>query len=118
MPVTVEKQVGSGRVRSAHLADTPQLTKLFARTGRAELARLGLAEVGSWLDHGHLLVLDDAGTLIAAAVIDEREGRGQIELLVVEPTRRGIGIEQRMLGVIDALCRAFGRQVSLALPRS
>ena len=114
MSQTSEKRAGSGRVRSAHLADTAELTKLFERAGKAELVQLGHADVSGWLDHGHLLVLDDAGTLVAAAVIDEREGAGQLELLVVEPARRGRGIEERMLGVVDVLCEAFGRRLSLA----
>ena len=115
MSQTSEKRAGSGRVRSAHLADTAELTKLFARTGKAELVRLGPAAVSGWLDRGHLLVLDDAGAIVAAAVIDERDGAGQLELLVVEPTRRGRGIEERMLGVIEALCEAFGRRLALAV---
>jgi N-acetylglutamate synthase-like GNAT family acetyltransferase len=57
----------------------------------------------------YMLVLDapDGGGLAAAALVHIERARGQLALLVVAPRFAGQGIEERMIGVAEALCEAY-----------
>lgn len=58
----------------------------------------------------HLLVLDahDEG-LAAAGLFANHEGRGELLMLVVSPDAEDAhAIEERMFGVIEAMCDALG----------
>ncbi len=58
----------------------------------------------------HLLVLDapDDGGLAAAALVKIEGRRGHLALLAVDHRYEGLGIENRMIAVTEALCKAFG----------
>lgn len=98
---------GTGRVRSARLDDAAALAALLDAAGAPDFLPLRASDVQGWLDRGQLLVLDDDGQLAAAAFLEQRGDRAQLELLVVDPSHHGHGIEERMLGVASALVEAF-----------
>jgi N-acetylglutamate synthase-like GNAT family acetyltransferase len=58
----------------------------------------------------HLLVLDapDGEGLAAAALVDIDDHRGHLVLLAVARRFEGAKVEDRMIGVAEALCKAFG----------
>lgn len=57
----------------------------------------------------HLLVLDAPdGGLAAAALVDIDGDRGHLGMLAVAKKFEGCGLEDRMIGVAEALCSAFG----------
>ena len=59
----------------------------------------------------HFLVLDppDGGPGLAAAAVLQIEGhRGHLVMLAVAKQFEGCGLEDRMIGVAEALCSAFG----------
>lgn len=58
----------------------------------------------------HLLVLNGAdGELIAAAMFSIVNGHGHLHMLVVAPEAdEAHALEQRMIGVIEAMCDAYG----------
>lgn len=57
----------------------------------------------------HLLVLDASeGGLAAAALVDIDGLRGHLVMLAVAQDFEGRGLEDRMIGVAEALCKAFG----------
>jgi hypothetical protein len=58
----------------------------------------------------HLLVLDDGnGRVVAAALLSIAGDRGQLRMLVVSPDSDDARqLEERMLGVMEAMCEAFG----------
>ena len=57
----------------------------------------------------HLLVLDaPEGGLAAAALVHIEAGRGPLVMLAVAKPFEGRGLEDRMIGVAEALCSAFG----------
>ena len=59
----------------------------------------------------HVLVVDGTdGHLAAAAVVDIEGAQGHIARLVVAAGFAGDGLEQRLIGVAEALCRAFGAE--------
>jgi len=99
------RRSGTGRVRHAHHFDLPEVARLFARIHAPQ--RPSRVDLISWIESGTLLILDDELTVRAVALVETREGHGQLALLVVEP---GIpGLEERMVAVADALCVALGR---------
>lgn len=55
-----------------------------------------------------LVLDDDDGGIAAAAVVTMAAHDARLELLAVEPGYRERGVEERMLGVAEALCDAFG----------
>jgi N-acetylglutamate synthase-like GNAT family acetyltransferase len=88
-------------IREATIADLPAIKRLAvplyeqvstpARPGR------------------HVLVLDAPGGGLAGAVLLNIErNRGHIGMLAIAPRFEGTGLEDRLLGVVEALCRAFG----------
>jgi N-acetylglutamate synthase-like GNAT family acetyltransferase len=57
----------------------------------------------------YLLVLDaPSGGLAGAVLLHIERNRGHIAMLAIAPRFEGTGLEDRMLGVVEALCRAFG----------
>jgi ribosomal protein S18 acetylase RimI-like enzyme len=57
----------------------------------------------------HLLILDAPdGGLAAAALVDIDGHRGHLVMLAVAQGSEGHGLEDRMIGVAEALCKAFG----------
>jgi N-acetylglutamate synthase-like GNAT family acetyltransferase len=57
----------------------------------------------------HLLVLDAPGEgLAAAALVDIEGSRGHLVMLAVARGCEGHGVEDRLIGVAEALCKAFG----------
>jgi len=57
----------------------------------------------------HLLVLDTPeGGLAGAAVLVIEGDRGHLSLLTIAPELVGHGLEDRFIGVIEAMCKAFG----------
>ena len=60
-------------------------------------------------DDGHLLVLDAPdGGLAACAMLEIEDHRGHLTLLAVAPGFEGLGIEDRMFGVVEVMYTAFG----------
>ena len=98
-PTTRSSRRGPGRVRTSHLADLAQLEQLFSRTEVALVALDILHLLGTGL-----LVLDVDGEIIAAAFAAKADGH--LERVVVDPTFRGSGVEERMLAVAAALAEA------------
>lgn len=59
--------------------------------------------------HRYLLVLDgEHGELAAAASVILDKGRGHLGFLAIAPGSEGEHLEDRMIGVAEALCSAFG----------
>ncbi|HSN26162.1 MAG TPA: hypothetical protein VLT45_07745 [Kofleriaceae bacterium] len=59
--------------------------------------------------HRYLLVLDNEdGSLAAAASVTLQDGRGHLGFLAIAPGSEGEHLEDRMIGVAEALCSAFG----------
>lgn len=57
----------------------------------------------------HVLVLDaPSGGLAGAAVFVTDGACAHLTLLVIAPEMQGNGLEDRFIGVIEAMCRAFG----------
>lgn len=57
----------------------------------------------------HLLILDAPdGGLAAAALVDIDGARGHLVMLAVAQGFEGHGLEDRLIGVSEALCKAFG----------
>lgn len=57
----------------------------------------------------HLLVLDAPdGELAAAALVNIEGHRGHLVMLAVARPFEGCGLEDRLIGVAEALCSAFG----------
>jgi hypothetical protein len=105
--VTYERRTGPGRVRCARCDDAAKLSRLFARTVVPRALPLDSAH---WMDRGHLLVLDDGEAILAAALVENCDGRGHLEFLVIDPTVTSSGVEDRMIGVAAALCEAYEQE--------
>lgn len=98
-----------GRVRTARPDDMAQLGKLLGRLNVTDV-RWRAADLPQWFEHGRVLVHDDGGVVRAAAFLDERDGHARLALLAIDPALAGTGIEERMIGVADALSVALGTQ--------
>ncbi len=87
-------------VRDANDEDLAEVQRLFGQrvTVNREPGRV------------HLLVLDSPndGGLAAAALVKIEGRRGHLALLAVDHRYEGLGLENRMIAVTEALCRAFG----------
>lgn len=95
-----------GRVRTADLFDLDELVRLLSAAAHT---------IASYLSHGHLLVLDRGdGRLGAACHLEIAVDHSTVDLLVVDPEIRDDGVRQRMIGVAQAMCEAYGSgQVTL-----
>jgi N-acetylglutamate synthase-like GNAT family acetyltransferase len=89
-------------VRTATPEDLPAIRALMKRARVDE----HLLELGP---DRHLLVLDGARGLAAAALFSIAEHRGHLLMLVVAPELdERHQLETRMFGVVKAMCDAFG----------
>ena len=59
----------------------------------------------------HVLVLDSAGELLAVAVLQIAAGHGHLVALATAHADRAL--EDRMIGVAEALCDAFGADLDI-----
>ena len=50
----------------------------------------------------------DGGGLAAATLLLIQRGRGRLSMLVVAERYEGTGLEQQVIEMAEALCRAFG----------
>lgn len=95
-------------IRTATPADLPAVKRLLG-DAHAHAAR----SLETIPDAGFWMVLDDASGGLAAAMlvtIDDDRGhrRCRLALLALAAHHHGDGLEARMVGVAEALCRAFG----------
>jgi ribosomal protein S18 acetylase RimI-like enzyme len=80
-------------------------------------ALAGDQEVSRATGHRFVLVLDDgAGGLAAAAAVTLDKGRGHLGFLAIAPGFEGERLEDRMIGIAEAMCEAFGC-ATLDVPR-
>ena len=101
-PVRSLDRSSQGAIRKAEGDDASGLVRLFDATGVAPPTLTG--------EYGHLLVFERARALLAAAYVRLDGPRARLQLLVVDP---GVGaaaraIEDRLFGVVLALCNAYG----------
>jgi hypothetical protein len=88
------------RIRSANLLDIGELCRLLSTAATT---------IAAYLARGHLLVLDRGdGTLGAACHVTMQPDRSTIDLLIVDPATPEASLPQRMVGVANALCEAYG----------
>lgn len=88
------------RIRNANLLDLGELSRLLSAATHT---------IMSYLTRGHLLVLERRdGTLRAACHLEMKADRSTIDLLVVDATTSDAAVQQRMVGVANALCEAYG----------
>lgn len=86
-------------IRLATPEDLPRIQELV--TGDVDLRTIPA--------HRYLLVLDDEhGELAATASVTLEDGRGHLGFLAIAPGSEGEHLEDRMIGVAEALCTAFG----------
>ena len=94
-------------IRAATRDDLPAIERLLAAqpTARRQTAEsLAAPPPGH-----HVLVLDaPTGGLAACALLALEGDRGHLMLLAIARAYEGTGLEDRMIGVIDAICAAFG----------
>jgi N-acetylglutamate synthase-like GNAT family acetyltransferase len=97
--------VGPGTIREATAADLPAIDELMRAQASGSTRELCDRERGRC----HLLVLDAPdGGIAAAALVHIAGTRGHLTMLVVASRFEGEGLEDRMIGVAEALCSAFG----------
>lgn len=86
-------------IRLATPEDLPRIRDLVA----------GVHDLRVIPGHRYLLVLDgEDGSLAAAASVTLDDGRGHLGFLAIAPGAEGERLEDRMIGVAEALCSAFG----------
>lgn len=95
-------------IRNATQDDLPQIHALMKRstTQHSDELSIDLPD-----DPGkHLLVLDDGrGELAAAAMLSITGDRGHLCMLVVaDQASESRVLQERMLGVVEAMCDAYG----------
>jgi N-acetylglutamate synthase-like GNAT family acetyltransferase len=103
-------------IRKATEADQPAIHRLLEDSDLAEAKELLR---GGKTTRSHLLVLDapDGDGLAATALLSMEGRKGRLVLLAIAPRFRGLGMEDRIVGVSEALCRAFGaRDLEVHLP--
>ena len=105
-----------GSVRNARPGDAAAVTRL---AGTVAVDPSDLATVR----HGHVFVFELDGRVLAATQLLIEPGcRAHVRLLVVDETIGALArtVEDRMLGVANALCEAYGcREVDIvATPRN
>jgi N-acetylglutamate synthase-like GNAT family acetyltransferase len=96
---------GNPTVREATTEDLPAIAELLGTRAPGS----GPLTVGREPGRRHLLVLDAPdGGLAAAALVTIEGQRGHLAMLAVARRFDGAGLHERMIGVAEALCRAFG----------
>lgn len=94
-------------IRLASAADGPRIRRLVPTE-----------DLSTVPGHRFVLVLDAPnGQLAAAAVVTLEHSRGHLGLLAIAPECEGEHIEDRMIGVAEALCSAYGCD-TLDVPRA
>ena len=102
----------SGSIRNAEQRDLAGVARLLEASG-IDLRNIETDPRRS-LPHCHLLVLDIDGTVRAVAYLVTTRARGlrdRLEFLVLDPAvprASGRAIQDRMTGVANALCEAYG----------
>jgi N-acetylglutamate synthase-like GNAT family acetyltransferase len=101
-------------IRTANANDIPAVARLLREHGENFDERSWSTIPGC----RYLLVLDapDRGLAAAAQLALER-GRGHLAMLAVADRFEGTGLEDRIIAVVEAMCRAFGAAALDVPPR-
>jgi hypothetical protein len=95
-------------IREATAEDETAVEHLFRMQPTAFCGAIGQLHDPRVLGMRHLLVLDaPRGGLAAAALVTIHGRRGHLALLAVDRRFEGEHLEDRMIGVAEALCRAY-----------
>jgi N-acetylglutamate synthase-like GNAT family acetyltransferase len=101
-------------IRTAGAEDLPAVRRLLEASGEKFDDQTWRTIPGE----RYLLVLDAAdGGLAAAAQLVLEDGRGHLAMLCVDERYEGDGLEDRVIGVIEAMCHAFGADTLDVPPR-
>jgi hypothetical protein len=93
------------RVRFGKHDDLAAITRLIQRANAVDRApRIATQELETITDHNRLLVLPGQNDEVAAAAC-VAPGRGLV-FLVIDPDVKDPELEDRMIGVADALCES------------
>lgn len=97
-------------IRQAHESDAPALVRLINAAFQVErfflgADRLQLAEVGSRMERGTFLLLEDAGALVGCVYTELRGDRGYVGLLSVDPQRQKSGFSRLLMGAAEQYFR-------------
>ena len=98
----------NGTIRSAANDDLPRAIELLREHGIHVPRDLDQHPPGR-----HVLVLDDGGELLAVAVLQIAAGHGHLVALAMSHAERAL--EDRMIGVAEALCDAFGADLDIGV---
>src|SRR4051812_10484151 len=96
----------NGTIRSAANDDLPRATELLREHGMSVPHDLDRPRPGR-----HVLVLDSGRELLAVAVLQMAAGHGHLIALAMAHADRAL--EDRMIGVAEALCDAFGADLDI-----
>jgi len=103
-------------IRKATPGDLPEIERLLEEAAsRGQPQELPVRQVG----RHHLLVVDapDGQGLAAAALLVIQRARGTLAMIVVDKRYEPSGLSDRLVGVAEALCRAFGaKALDIAQP--
>ncbi|MDX2088695.1 MAG: hypothetical protein SFX73_12640 [Kofleriaceae bacterium] len=92
-------------IRGASSEDFAEIRRLFLECRLDVPSELPMEPA----DHVHLIVLDaPEGGLAGAALLILEPHKGQVALLAVDLRYQGLGIEERLIGVSEALSEALG----------
>ena len=105
--------------RRATLADVPAVVALVESAYRGDASRAGWTteadflegrrtdedDVKSCIEHGLILLAEEAGALVACANVAEEDGAGYFGMFSVAPTRQGGGIGSQVLAEAERIVR-------------
>ena len=99
--------------RFADRSDAPALTALINLAFQVERFfidkdRLTLSEVEARLATGRVLVVEEAGALVACMYLEPRGERVYFGLISVTPERQGMGLGRRLIAEAEQFCRETG----------
>jgi N-acetylglutamate synthase-like GNAT family acetyltransferase len=101
-------------IRTANANDIPAVARLLREHGERFDERSWSTIPGC----RYLLVLDAPdGGLAATAQLVLAGNRGHLAMLAVARELQGTGLEDRIIAVVEAMCRAFGAAALDVLPR-
>jgi N-acetylglutamate synthase-like GNAT family acetyltransferase len=101
-------------IRTANAEDIPAVRRLLREQGQSFDDETWRTIPGS----RYLLVLDGPeGDLAATAQLALEDGRGHLAMLTVARRFEGTGLEDRIIGVVEAMCHAFGADTLDVPPR-
>ncbi len=103
--------------RHAHEGDVGAVARLINASFQVERFflggdRLDAAEVGSRMERGTFLLLEDAGVLVGCVFVELRGERGYIGLLSVEPARQKSGLSRALMSAAEEYFRKHGCRVA------